>query len=163
MANFNLSKCDPNASSLALSELESTIDHTLPDSFKEFYIKHNGGIPNKDWWDSDDDHEPLRVKRFKAVAPENLPDTNETRLLGGCYITMTEKDVIPKNLLPFAIDDGGNFFCLDLIKGAVGFYATDSFDSKSSIAINQAGAYRWLASSFEQFIAGLKDEGDIDL
>jgi hypothetical protein len=66
-------------------------------------------------------------------------------------------------LLPCAIDDGGNFFCLDLTDGNVYFYATDSFDSDSSFAANHAKAYRWLASSFTAFVEGLKNESEIDL
>ena len=76
---------------------------------------------------------------------------------------MVSKKVIPNTLLPFAIDDGGNFFCLDLTDGNICFYANDSFDSDSSYAANHAKAYRWLASSCDAFIKGLKDESEIDL
>ncbi|WP_164608620.1 SMI1/KNR4 family protein, partial [Pseudomonas viridiflava] len=77
-------------------------------------------------------------------------------------VAMVAKTIIPKTLLPFAIDDGGNFFCLDLADGNVCFFATDSFDSELSAAANHAEAYRWLSNSFEEFVSGLKDELDLE-
>jgi hypothetical protein len=70
---------------------------------------------------------------------------------------------MPKTLLSFAIDGGGNFFCLDLTGGNVCFYATDSFDSESNYAANHAKAFRSLASSFDAFVDGLKGESEVDL
>ncbi|QGT84324.1 SMI1/KNR4 family protein [Pseudomonas coronafaciens] len=161
MMHFKLSKSDSTIGNSELEHLESVVGRSLSEAFKQFYIKHNGGIPNKDWWDSNDEYEPIRVKRFKAVASEISVDAADTKFLGGCYISMVKKEVIPKTLLPFAIDDGGNFFCLDLADGNVCFYATDSFDSEKSTAINQTEAYRWLAISFEKFVENLKDKTDI--
>ncbi|WP_050585726.1 SMI1/KNR4 family protein [Pseudomonas syringae USA007] len=162
MINFTLSKSDSTISDTELKYLESIVGRALPEAFKQFYIKHNGGVPNKDWWDSGDEYEPMRIKKFKSVAYEKSVDAAETKFLGGCYISMTEKKVIPKTLLPFATDDGGNFFCLDLADGNICFYATDSFDPEKSIAVNQSEACRWLAKSFEVFIRDLKDETEID-
>lgn len=158
-----MSKSDPKISGLDLKSLESEVGYTLPDGFKDFYITHNGGVADRDWWDSCDEYEPVRVKKFKAVAACSASDAAETKYLGGCYAVMITKGVIPKTVLPFAIDDGGNFFCLDLTDGNVCFYATDSFDSESSYAANHAKAYRWLASSFDAFVEGLKYESEVDL
>lgn len=162
MITFKVSKSDPAIGNADIKNLERIVGRSLPDAFKKFYIKCNGGVPSKDWWDSSDEYEPMRIKRFKAIAPENSVNATDTKFLGGCYITMTQKEVIPKTLLPFAIDDGGNFFCLDLVDGNISFYATDSFDSEKSITINQTIAQRWLAISFETFIENLKDEAEID-
>jgi cell wall assembly regulator SMI1 len=163
MGVLQISKSDPKVASSDLESLENEIGHTLPESFKVFYLTHNGGVADRDWWDSGDEYEPIRVKKFKAVAASGALDAAETKYLNGCFAVMVSKKVIPNTLLPFAIDDGGNFFCLDLTDGNVCFYATDSFDSDSSFAANHAKAYRWLASSFAAFVEGLKDESEIDL
>jgi len=163
MGVLQMSKSDPKVSSSDLALLEDEIGHVLPESFKVFYLTHNGGVADRDWWDSGDEYEPVRVKKFKAVAASGALDAAETKYLNGCYAVMTSKGVIPETLLPFAIDDGGNFFCLDLIDSNVCFYATDSFGSDNSYATNHAKAYRWLASSFDAFVEGLKDESEIDL
>jgi cell wall assembly regulator SMI1 len=163
MGALQMSKSDPKVNGSDLELLEAELGHALPESFKVFYLTHIGGVSDRDWWDSADEYEPIRVKKFKAVAPSGALDVLETKYLGGCYAVMTTKEVIPKTLLPFAIDDGGNFFCLDLTDGNVCFYATDSFESGSSYAANHAKAYRWLTSSFSAFVEGLKDESEIDL
>ncbi|MBO9551033.1 SMI1/KNR4 family protein [Pseudomonas sp.] len=142
--------------------LESQVSTHLPDSFKQFFLKHNGGVPDRDWWDGDDENEAIRLKRFKAIARSDAQDASDTKYLGGCYMAMTGRKVIPATLLPFAIDDGGNFFCLDLVDGGVCFYATDSFDSDLTITENQLNAYRWLAETFDAFVSGLKHESDVD-
>jgi cell wall assembly regulator SMI1 len=160
---LQMSKSDPEVSISDLSSLEDEIGILLPEGFKTFYLTHNGGVADRGCWDGGDEYEPVRIKKFKAVAASGALDASETKYLSGCYTVMTSNNVIPKTLLPFATDDGGNFFCLDLTGGDVCFYATDSFDSDSSYAANHAKAYRWLASSFDAFIEGLKDESEIDL
>ncbi|MGF6110226.1 SMI1/KNR4 family protein [Pseudomonas frederiksbergensis] len=163
MTLIKLYKSEPTVCMSDLDLLENDIGHPLPEFFKDFYVEQNGGASDKDWWDSGDEYEPVRVKKFKSVAVSGADDAADTRFLGGCYNAMTSKDIIPQTLLPFAIDDGGNFFCLDLTDGNVCFYTTDSFDPESSFAANHAKAYRWLANSFDVFLKGLKDESDIDI
>lgn len=104
----------------------------MPGDFKAFYMTHNGGGADRDWWGSSDEYAPVRVKKFKAVAACGASDAAETKYLGGCYAVMITKGMIPKTVLPFAIDDGGNFFCLDLTGGNVCFYATVTIFRKSS-------------------------------
>lgn len=163
MVLIQLSKSEPAIDISDLEFLESSIGYSLPEPFRKFYLGQNGGVADKDWWDSGDEYEPVRVKKFKSVAKFGADDAADTKFLGGCYAAMTLKNVIPQTLLPFAIDDGGNFFCLDLTDGNVCFYANDIFDPNSSFSTNHAKAYRWLASSFQDFIEGLKDESDVDV
>lgn len=163
MAILQLSKSGSAINDSDLVELQKVIRHDLPSSFKAFFLKNNGGVPDRDWWDSGDEYEPIRLKKFKSVASAGADDAGETKYLGGCYLAMTSREVVPQTLLPFAIDDGGNFFCLDLSDGNVCFYAVDSFDSDSNFATNHARAYRWLAVSFQEFIDGLVDESEVDI
>ncbi|SEU11805.1 SMI1/KNR4 family protein [Pseudomonas graminis] len=163
MSLLKVSKAEPPVGLTDIESLEVIVNIQLPKDFKEFYLRNNGGVPDKDWWDSEDEYDPIRIKKFKAVASKDDPAAQDTNFLGGCYALMTAKDVIPSTLLPFANDDGGNFFCLDLKKGNVCFFATDSFDSECSPATNHANAYRWIAKTFGSFIEGLKDESEIDV
>ncbi|MCY1461963.1 hypothetical protein D9M71_796840 [compost metagenome] len=103
------------------------------------------------------------MKQFKAIARSSAPDATETKYIGGCYLLMTKRQVIPVTILPFAIDDGGNFFCLDMVDGAVCFFATDTYDFDLTPSENHVNAYRRLADSFEDFLSGLKDESEVDL
>jgi len=143
--------------------LEEQISAKLPDSFRDFYLASNGGVSNKDWWESEGQYEPFRVKRFKAIAQSGASDAMDTKYIGGCYSTMVGRNVIPQTILPFAIDDGGNFVCLDLKDGCVCFYATDTYDPDLTTAQNHLNSYRWLADSFSDFLSGLKDESEVDV
>ncbi|MBF7142713.1 MULTISPECIES: SMI1/KNR4 family protein [Pseudomonas] len=140
---------------------EDAIGYCLPEAFRNFYLKNNGGLPSKDWWDGSDEYDAVRVKKFKPLAGSRHVEEHNTAFIENCYLAMVKRNVIPKTLLPFAIDDGGNLFCLDLIEGNVCYYTIDSFDSDASIAVNQARACRWLEKSFQEFIENLKDEDDI--
>lgn len=163
MPGITLCRSDVAITAHAIDLLEQQVSARLPDPFRQFYLTHNGGVADKDWWQSNDDFEPIRISRFKAIAACEAEDAAQTRYLGGCYVRMTERQVIPTRLLPFASDDGGNFFCLDLIDGSVSFFANDVYDPDLTPAQNHLNAQRWLAASFEAFIAGLQDEAAIDL
>ncbi|MEL7937806.1 SMI1/KNR4 family protein [Pseudomonas delhiensis] len=160
MSALKFYKSGPSISLPDIELLEKIVNHSLPEDFKQFYLTHNGGIPDRDWWDSDDNYDPVRVKRFKIIARTNEAYSNDTKYLDALYTTMTKK-VVPETLLPFAIDDGGNFFCLDLTENNICLYAIDSFDNNISPESNHANAYRWLTGSFENFINNLKHESEI--
>lgn len=163
MLSVKLSRSESEIKQSDLELLESQVSARLPEAFKQFFLTYNGGVSNKDWWDSEDEYEPIRVKKFKAVAPAGASDASETKYIGGCYLAMTGRQVIPATILPFAIDDGGNFFCLDLVQGGVCFFAVDAYDPDLTASENHLNSYRWLVDSFESFMSGLKDESEIDV
>lgn len=74
---------------------------------------------------------------------------------------MLERNIIPKNLFPFANGWGGNFFCLDLDNYSIIYYATDSFDEDLTMQENHINLQRFLTNSFGNFINGLVKEVDI--
>lgn len=98
---------------------------------------------------------------FKPFFYNNQTNDNPKSLIDGCYVTMLERYVIPKNLFPFANDWGGNFFCLDLDDYSVIYYATDSFDEELTMQENHISLQRFLINSFGQFINGLVKEVDV--
>ncbi|MBK5517991.1 SMI1/KNR4 family protein [Pseudomonas sp. TH10] len=97
----------------------------------------------------------MQVADFKYIFSDG-GNPDDTQYIGACYKLMCERQVIPHTLLLFAFDDGGNFFCLDLLNGAVMFYAVDTFRSDVSMAANQVAAQKIVAASFEGFIEGLE-------
>ncbi|MNP84239.1 hypothetical protein D3C76_1834660 [compost metagenome] len=73
-----MSKSDPKVDSSDLESLENEVGHTLPEGFRIFYLAHDGGVADRDWWDSGDEYEPVRIKKFKAVAASGAFDAAET-------------------------------------------------------------------------------------
>lgn len=66
--------------------------------------------------------------------------------------------MIPRNLLPFANDWGGNFFCLNLDNYSIVYFATDSFDEDLTMQENHIKLQRYLTNSFPNFVDGLVTE-----
>jgi cell wall assembly regulator SMI1 len=161
MADFSLMHCGIRLKMSDISRLEKDIGFSLSEPFKALYIKHNGGVPSRSWIITDDGYDPMQVADFKAVYSEGAGDPSSTEFIGGCYRKMCQRQVIPHTLLPFAVDDGGNFFCLDLMSDAVMFYAVDTFRADVSMATNQVAAQKIIAISFEKFIEGLYSESGL--
>jgi len=138
-----------------LDHLESAIGKKLPTPFKNHYLKYNGGVPERTYWVSEDFDEALEVAAFKPI-------TGGDSTLLSTYQLMLKKQVLPAQLLPFANDWGGNFFCLNLDTEAVSYFTTDSFDSDLSPEENQAQSEKLVCSNFLRFVQGLIDEEDLD-
>lgn len=44
-----------------------------------FYMTHNGGVADRDWWGSSDEYESVRVKKFNAVTACGVSDADESK------------------------------------------------------------------------------------
>ncbi|WP_306353328.1 SMI1/KNR4 family protein [Flavobacterium sp. '19STA2R22 D10 B1'] len=151
--------CEEAIHTTDIDYLEKEIGYELPASFRVHYLKYNGGIPERTYCYNETMFEPMEIAAFKAMAKEN--DSSVPSILS-TYKLMLEKQVIPIHLLPFANDWGGNFFCLNLITGAISFFATDSFYEELSPAENQAKAEVQVGTNFGSFIIELIDENEFE-
>ena len=73
---------------------------------------------------------------------------------------MAGKAGYPRSLIPFAVDPGGNLFCVDAGSGEVHYWLTDTYDEALTDAENGRKADRYLADSFNQFVASLVSEDE---
>ncbi|WP_049973836.1 SMI1/KNR4 family protein [Azospirillum sp. B4] len=136
---------------LEMAEIESGLQFKMPKAFKEHYARYNGGVPESPNFDpEDDDLESLEVSEF---LPLKYP-TDDDRTLEKTYASLVARDVLPDDLLPFALDWGGNFFCLDR-DGQVYFYTTDSWRPNLSNDENKKRSRKLICGSFSDFLAGL--------
>lgn len=157
MKDFILMCPEKKLELFSIAVLESSIGFKLPASFVKLYLGFNGGIPSSSWVATDDGHESVQISDFKPIFFDGAENASGTGFIEGCYKLMCERQVIPHTLLPFATDDGGNFFCLDMLNGSVVFYAVDTFREEVSMAANQIAAQRMVAKSFDQFIIELEE------
>jgi len=158
MIENKFSGSSPAITAADLDHLESVMGKKLPSPFRNHYLKHNGGTPERTYWQNEDFEEPVEVSVFKPIS------NGESTVLS-TYQLMLKKQVIPAHLLPFANDWGGNFFCLNLDTGAVSYFTTDSFDSFDSDLSpeeNQINSEKPVCSNFLRFVQGLIDEEDVD-
>lgn len=154
----NLKKCEKKIGRADIYKTESKLSITLPDDFVSHYLQFNGGIPEKSWWDGGEGFEPVEVAGFKPFVYNTQTNDDPRSLIDGCYISMLDREVIPRNLLPFANDWGGNFFCLNLDNYSIVYFATDSFDKDLTMQENHIKLQRYLTNSFSHFVEGLVTE-----
>jgi len=155
--------CDRELTLDDIKYIEDKISYSFPIEFISHYLEFNGGIPERSWWDdSKDTFEPIEVSRFKSIKYNKMSKDSPLSLIDGCYISMVNKEVIPSNLIPFANDWGGNFFCIDKNNGNIIFYATDSFDEELTMKENHRKAQRFLTLTFDEFKSNLVTENELD-
>lgn len=160
MADSNVFNTVAPAISMAdFGDLEQALGHLLPESFKQHYIRYNGGAPADTQVPGDDAWEPTDVAMFYSIK-HPLPGQDSTSEMLNHFQAMRAKRVIPDFFLPFAWDPGGNFFGLDLRDEAVAYYATDVLDPALSEAKNYRKAQRHVARSFEHFLEILEPNPD---
>ena len=141
-----------------IKEVEDLLNYKFPESFVALYLKYNGGCPQKSYLCCSGGFEPLEVAYFMPIKYNMDDNNNPNSLLEGTYFLMKEKNVIPEELLPFAHDWGGNFFCLSMENNKIYFYVHDEFDPDLSMEENQIKAQRCVSDSFDDFINSLVTE-----
>lgn len=160
--NNTFELCEKKISLLEIEQLEDNLKYKFSNDFIEHYLQFNGGRPLKSWYYINDDIDPLEIAQFKSIKYYNLTLGSSTLLIDNCYYYMIERKVIPRNIIPFAIDWGGNFFCINQDDNSVLFYAVDSFNDELTLEENHKNAQLYLAPSFNVFIKNLMNEDEIN-
>ena len=131
-----------------ISKLEREIGLFLPDFYKKFLKKNNGGRPDPKYFliRYFEDNPIGQIQDFFAI---NDP-------VKSCRIDWqykNNKNKIPKNLFPIAIEDGGSLICISLSglgEGGVyywNFYGENNRSSDDNVYV--------INESFDEFIDGL--------
>lgn len=131
----------------------SRLDIAIPEQVEAFYLAQNGGVPTLSCW--------MMENGECHCIQTSLPMKYGKRTLESVYLMGIAKDYLTRNMVPFANDAGGNYFCFDH-RGHVYFYAMDGWDSDLSMGENRSKAAQWLAGSFQAFIAGLVPDPEAD-
>lgn len=124
-----------------LPKVEKALGFPLPESLKAHYLKYNGGQPKRTWIVTEDGDEYTINYFFPMVhTSEESPMTVEDYY----EQLVTKKKLLPKNLIPFADDDGGDLYTMDKDTGEIYYYAMDTKDPKK--------AKRHVADTLENFL-----------
>lgn len=118
---------------------------SFPEQIVQHYLQYNGGAPDP-YCFVIEDGTVLMVQEFLAIKYGNIT-------LEYTYNTLTNNDApIPVNLIPFASDPGGNYFCFDQDdKGSIYYYDAEHYDDPKR-------AFRKISNSLDDFLNRLKDE-----
>lgn len=144
-------KCAKKITDTDLKHIETLLGFKLPDDFRLHYLKYNGGIPEKRFFYIKTYHVYVEISSFFSFKyPRDYDDswTIEQR-----YIHYSKKRILPQELLPFADDLGGNYFCINLKSGEIVLVYMDLGEITTK-------SIRFLSNSFSDFLINLEAEGD---
>lgn len=156
MAENKFRKCDKPVSATDLDALAAKVNFSLPEDFRAHYATSNGGVPERAWWDSLDEHAPCQVTEFKAVKP------GAKNGLEQYILTLRDKDMVPEHFLPFAAASTAGCFCLDAKSGGVFHVVFENVDPEKDPEDNLRKSSRKLSRSFREFVKGLVSENELD-
>jgi cell wall assembly regulator SMI1 len=132
-----------------LKEAEDELDVSFTQDFKDHYVKYNGGYPAKRYylWP---DGAKTRINHFFSIRYENI--TSLEKVYADLFVI---ESTLPIGFLPFAADDGGDFFCISMLPetyNAVFFCDTHHYDPEAF-----ENYFTLLSGSFNDFIENLVD------
>lgn len=127
-----------------IAKVENELDILFPKDFVSHYLEYNGGYPEYDQYTWPDEG-TTRVNSFFPIKYDKFGKIETV------YhdLVIIEK-YLPKGVVPFATDDGGNFFCIstrDKDYGNVYYVNNDNYDPN-----DVDSAFSILEASFKQFL-----------
>ena len=116
-------------------EFEKSYNLKLPEEYINHILQENGGYPEKD------ECEDCVIASFYSI---KYGRNNVAEVI---HNLQTIENVLPKDLFPFAYDQGGNDFCISLAKEDYGKIYIWYHDT--------GGEKKFLANSFDDFMSKL--------
>jgi hypothetical protein len=129
------------------NKIESNFEITVPKEIQEFYLKFNGGVPSKKYFFIPRYIDNLKIRFFKVFKFEN----DQSLTIEESYENGIKKGFLNQNLIPFANDDAGNYFCFDK-EGKIYYYTIDAWDDKLTNEENIKENLILLTDSFSEFL-----------
>ncbi len=127
--------------------VERRIGRTLPDALRAHYLDANGGKPEHSSCFYGENFE-LVVHNFLSMRPGGKGDFEDSFMQA-----KVDAPFLPPDLIPFAIDPGGDFFCISDAPpraGQIFFFYSEEADDPEAATVR-------LAPSLPEFIENLRD------
>ena len=132
-----------------IKNFEVELNVKIPAGMKNFYLKFNGGMPSPYCYQpQDEDLDRVEINAFFPIKER----TNAFETIEVIAKDIWSRNLMPCNLLPFAMDSGGNYYALNLKNKKIYYYLTDEWDENASREYNFETNTRYIAQSFNYFI-----------
>lgn len=132
-----------------IKDFEAKLDVQIPASMKNFYLKFNGGTPSPYCFQpQDEDLDWVEINAFFPIKERS----NAFETIEVIAKDIWSRNLMSCNLLPFAMDSGGNYYALNLKNKKIYYYLTDEWDENASREYNFETNTRYIAQSFNYFI-----------
>ncbi|CVK17269.1 SMI1 / KNR4 family (SUKH-1) [Apibacter mensalis] len=136
-----------------IQEVENLIHLNFPKDFIDHYLKYNGGVPPRTYFYMEEYETFVEISSFKSIKYKS--DSEDPRIEDTYQNLSIEKNIIPKNMLPFAMDWGGNLFCMNVETEDIYIIYLDLGEVNES-----NGSIRFLINGFSNFLDNLEENGD---
>lgn len=128
-----------------IKEIEEMLQISIPRQLADHYLNCNGGTPEDNFLYSELSDIEISIQSFLPMKyKDEIGFTVESM-----YANFVNKKVIPAQYLPFAIDYGGNLFCMDLNTNEIVIIWMD----QGEVTENEIHV---LFPSFDEFLAALE-------
>ncbi|WP_336616968.1 SMI1/KNR4 family protein [Bacteroides acidifaciens] len=152
-----LSDCSVQLTKEDIKDFEVELNVKIPASMKNYYLKFNGGMPSPYCFQpQDEDLDWVEIKAFFPIKKR----TDAFEKIEAIAKDIWSKNLMPCNLLPFAMDSGGNYYALNLKNKKIYYYLTDEWDENVSREYNFETNTRYIAQSFNYFINHFIEEDE---
>ncbi len=147
-ANINIQGSLPQLTEQNLSELEQRTNIKLPEQYRNFLLKHNGGIPSPNRFKTLDGKVESMISNFLPIAA--IEDDNLLEEIQG----ITQAELIPENLIPIATEPGDDRLVLSVggsDYGKIYYWAWEEEPKR-----NHKPSYKYIrlvANSFDELLA----------
>jgi hypothetical protein len=134
-----------------LDRVQDFLGYAIPESVRRHYSKWNGGTPARRFFLTRDGRE-LEINHFLPIGQRRFD--RDITMEDSVERLVRTKHVIPEFLLPFAVNSGGDYYCIDRGDGAVIFYAMDQ-------CLEPQRASHRVAESLDLFVEGMVTEEEL--
>ena len=135
-----------------IRDVELAIGIELPEDLRRHYLWGNGGFAiRSEFIVPDSDFDQYDVAHWNSM--KYLRQAHDVLFEDTYQVLVRDKKLIPDRLVPFAVNGGGDFFCMDRVTQEIVFYAMDS-------CADPQAATQHLTGSLREFLDILVTEQD---
>lgn len=130
-----------------IDEVERRFGVLLPQALREFYLQSNGGRPDRNCYEVN-----AEIYIINTFLPIKFAAGTRGTLERSIQWLKIERQILPENFVPFAVDPFGNYFCFstgEVDAGVIYFVGMDCKGEPKGV---------FLCSSFDKFFAELQSE-----
>jgi len=139
--------------------IEQDLGISIPIQLRNHYFNYNGGTPDRTiFYDPIGRFDYIEIRDFIPMLYNKDFEDDQDYTLNGLAKLGWNETTIPRDLLPFALDWGGNYLCISLTTEEIYFFARDILSDNLTIDSNFKVNTRLLCKSFNEFIDSLEIE-----
>lgn len=154
---LNFLDCENSLSTEDLDRIERKLQINIPIPIKNHYLKFNGGYPNKSLFTDVDEVLEIEIMDFIPFLYAKEFGDDPIFTIEGRVLEYWENNKIPRYLLPFAMDWGGNYIAYNLKNNQIYYYVTDSWSEDIGIEENFVKNSQLIANNFDDFLQNLQN------